>query len=169
MAIFVSVVGLVSLLALFSQSVVLMYLVQDDLVAKQKARETMESIYSARNTAQLTFDSIQNEPAGIFLSGFQPLRYPNPSSGGGDGLVGTADDGDIETLNKPGPDGELGTGDDLIRTLDNYERQILIEPVLMADSNPYPDLRKITVTVRFSTDEGLQRSFAVSSFVSRYR
>ncbi len=50
MAVFVSVIGLVSLLALFSQSVVTMVVVQEELIAKHKAREALESIYTARIT-----------------------------------------------------------------------------------------------------------------------
>ena len=41
MAVVVSIVGLVSLLALFSQAVVTMFLVQEDLIAKQKTREAL--------------------------------------------------------------------------------------------------------------------------------
>ena len=50
MAVSVSTIGLVSLLALFSQAVVTMFLVQEDLIAKQKTREALESIFTARNT-----------------------------------------------------------------------------------------------------------------------
>ena len=170
MAIFVTTVGMVSLLALFSQSVVTMFLVQEDLVAKQKAREIMESIYTARSTRDLTFDSIQNVPApGVFLSGFQPLLQANPVSGVGDGLVGTADDGTVETLQDPGDDGQLGTGDDVTRALTNFERKIEITPVPLLGGGDYSDLRKLSVTVRYTSSQGWQRAFEVSSFFSRYR
>ena len=170
MAIFVSVVGLVSLLALFSQSVVTMYLVQEDLVAKQKAREVMESIFTARSTRQLTFNSIQNVAAGgVFLNDYQPLLQPNPVSGDGDGLVGTADDGAVETLQDPGPDGQLGTEDDVTRALTNFERKIEITAVPKPGGGNYSDLRQIMVTVRYTSSQGWQRSFEVSSYVSRYR
>ena len=166
MAVFVSVIGLVSLLALFSQSVVTMVLVQEELIAKHKAREALESIYTARNTQGITFDMIENTPApgAVFLDGFQPLLLA-----GDDGLIGTSDDGAIETLHLPGPDGLFGNGDDINRTLDNFERQIQIDQVLDAGSNPYPDLKQITVTVRYTTTQGWQRSFQASSYVSRYR
>ncbi|MDA2925373.1 prepilin-type N-terminal cleavage/methylation domain-containing protein [Acidobacteria bacterium AH-259-L09] len=169
MAMMVMTIGLTSLLALFSQSVVTMYLVQEELIAKQKSREALESIYTARDTQLITFDMIQNDPAGVFLAGFQPLRLPNPTSGGGDGLVGTADDGAVETLTRPGPDGQLGTSDDLIRPLTNFDRQIEIDPVLMSGGDPYPDLRQITITVRYTTSQGWQRSYRVASYISRYR
>lgn len=158
MAIFVSTIGLVSLLALFSQSVVTMFLVQEDLIAKQKARETLESIYTARST--ITFNDIKNAAAGgVFEDGWQDLKVA-----GDDGLIGTTDDGAIETLNLPGPDGQLGNGDDINRTLTNFERQIQI-----ADVGSYTDLRKITVTVRYTTSQGWVRSFETSSYFSKYR
>ncbi len=159
MAVFVSVIGLVSLLALFSQSVVTMFLVQEELIAKQKAREALESIYTARNT-QGSFADIETiNDGGIFEDGFQPLKVS-----GNDGLIGTVDDGAVETLLLPGPDGLLGNGDDINRTLSNFERQIEISPV-----GSYPDLKQITVTVRYTTTQGWQRSFQASSYVSRYR
>jgi hypothetical protein len=164
MAVFVSVIGLVSLLALFSQSVVTMVLVQEELIAKHKAREALESIYTARNS-QGSFADIETiNDGGIFEEGFQPLKVS-----GVDGLIGTVDDGAVETILLPGPDGLLGNGDDINRTLDNFERQIEIDPVLDAGSNPYPDLKEITVTVRYTTSQGWQRSFQTSSYVSRYR
>ncbi len=160
MAVAVSVIGLVSLLALFSQSVVTMFLVQEELIAKQKAREALESIYTARNT-QASFADIETiNDGGIFEDGFQPLNLS-----GNDGLIGTGDDGAVETLHLPGPDGLLNEGgDDVIRPLTNFERQIEISPV-----GSYPDLKQITVTVRYTTSQGWQRSFQASSYVSRYR
>ena len=164
MAVFVSVIGLVSLLALFSQSVVTMSLVQEELIAKHKAREALESVYTARNT-QNSFADIENvNDGGIFEEGFQPLKVS-----GVDGLIGTEDDGAVETILLPGPDGLLETVDDINRTLDNFERQIEIDEVLDAGSNPYPDLKQITVTVRYTTPQGWQRSFQASSYISRYR
>ncbi len=160
MAMSVSVIGLVSLLALFSQSVATMFLVQEELIAKQKARETLESVYTARNT-QVSFADIETiSDGGIFEDGFQPLKLS-----GNDGLIGTSDDGTVETLHLPGPDGLLNEGGvDVIRPLTNFERQMEISPV-----GSYPDLRQITVTVRYTTSQGWQRSFQTSSYVSRYR
>ena len=164
MAIIVLVVGLLSLLTLFSQSIVSMYLVQEDLIAGQKAREAVESIYAARDTQQITFDMIQNIPSGIFLDGFQALRLPNPV-----GLLGTADGGTVEEIHLPGPDGQLGTADDQVRPLTNFERRIEVVPVLDISGTPYPDLRQVAVTVRYTTTEGWQRSYLLTSYISRYR
>ena len=107
-ALFVVTIALTGLLSLFAYAISTMSLMQDLLIAKQKSQETLESIYTARNTAQITFDMVQNVSAspGIFLDGYQPLERPQA-----DGLIGTADDADIETLILPGPDGYLNTGD----------------------------------------------------------
>ena len=84
-AFFVLTVALTSLLALMAHGVATMKLVEDDIIAKQKAREALESIYTSRNTQQITFDMINNTTTipGIFLAGFQPLREANPAGGGG--------------------------------------------------------------------------------------
>ena len=165
MAVVVSTIGLVSLLALFSQSVVTMFLVQEDLLARQKVREILESVSTARNTQSVSWSDIENvADSGIFQDDFLPMKIA-----GNDGLVGTADDGAVETIQLPGPDGQLGTGDDINRMLTNFQRKIEVDEVLMQDSNPYPNLKKITVTVKYTTSQGFQRSVVMSSFVSQHR
>ncbi len=169
-AMFVVTIALTSLLALFAYAISTMTLMQDLLIAKQKSREALESIYTARNTRQITFDMIQNvSSSGIFLDGYQPLKRPNPTGSSGDGLIGTADDGDIETLRLPGLDGLLNTGDDEVRVLDRFERQIQIDPILYADSTVNPDVRKIMVSIRYSNPVGGQGTYVVESYISRYR
>lgn len=155
----VLVVALLALLSLYTHAVVTVTFAGDDLLAKQKAREALESIYTARNTSQITFDQIANEGSGgIFLSGPQALREPGP-----DGLVGTADDGDLEVVQEPGPDGLLGTEDDIVRDLSRFEREIVVEP------GPAPDLKLIRVRVIFHTPARIDRTYEVTSYVSQYR
>ncbi len=166
-AFFVLTIALTGLLALFSHAIATMMLMQDLLIAKQKSREALESIFTARNTQQISFDMIQNpaeSPDGIFLDGYQPLRRP-----GADGLIGTTDDGPIETLTLPGPDQVLGNGDDEVRVLSSFDRQIQIDPVLYADGMVNPDIRKVVVSIRYFTPFGGQRTFEVESYVSRFR
>ena len=68
------VVGLVGLAGLFSQSLTFLQYTREDLIAKQKAREALESVYSARNDATIGFAGIQNvSNGGIFIDGFNPL------------------------------------------------------------------------------------------------
>ena len=148
-ATFVIVIALVSLLALFAYAIATMALTEDLLIGKEKAREALESIFTARNTQQITFDKIQNvEPSqpGIFLKGYQPLK-----TAGDDGLIGTADDGVIE--------------------LNQFEREIQINPVFYADAPSVvdPDVRWVRIRIRFSTPLGGQRIFELESYISRFR
>ena len=65
-AMFLLTVGLVSLSGLYGQAIGTMQLAQQRLIVKQKVREALESIYTARNTQQITFNMIRNvsDPAG---------------------------------------------------------------------------------------------------------
>jgi Tfp pilus assembly protein PilV len=67
MASAILVVGLAALAGLFGQSLTFLLYTREDLIAKQKAREALESVYSARNDATVGFAGIQNtNNGGIF-------------------------------------------------------------------------------------------------------
>ena len=53
-------VGLVSLLGVFGLAMASTQTSQQDMIAKQLANEAMESIVTARNTSQISWDDIQN-------------------------------------------------------------------------------------------------------------
>src|SRR5208282_3368198 len=53
-------VGLVSLLGVFGLAMASTQTSQQDMIAKQLANEAYESIVTARNTSQITWDDIQN-------------------------------------------------------------------------------------------------------------
>ena len=57
-AIAILTIGIVSLLAVFGTAVAATQNAQENLIARQKALETMESIYTARNTQQIFFSQI---------------------------------------------------------------------------------------------------------------
>lgn len=145
-----------------------MHISQQRLIAKQKARETLESVFTARNTQNITYNQIRNvsdeteytPPVdGIFLDGWQPIK-----AAGDDGIVNTADDEDpIETTTLAGPDGLVGTADDLTLTLNDYQRRIAIANILLENGNPDPDIRRITVEVRFR----VRNRWEVVTFSSR--
>ncbi len=60
------------------------------LIAREKAREAIESVHAARDTGEASWATIRNVlDGGVFLDGAQPIKDP-----GDDGLVNTADDGD---------------------------------------------------------------------------
>src|SRR5205807_8461098 len=84
-AIVVITVGLMAIFASFAMAVGTTGLVQQDELARQKATEAFESIFTARATNQTTYAQIQNVPNGIFTAG------PTPVMGAGAaGMDGTA-------------------------------------------------------------------------------
>ncbi|HET7892020.1 MAG TPA: hypothetical protein VFL34_10855 [Candidatus Sulfotelmatobacter sp.] len=176
-AIVVTSVGIIGLLAVFATAVATTQNAQENLIARQKALETMESIYTARNTQQINFSQIANiSGGGIFTNGPTALL-----SGGPDGLVNTADDVEFpasgacpagpECITLPGPDGILGTADDTAMSLANFTRQITIATVLESDGVTVdPNLKQITVTVSYSTGGSrIPRSYTVNALISAFR
>ena len=162
-------IGLVSLAGVFGLAMASTQESQEDMIAKQMANEVVESIVTARNTAQLSWDSIQNTAdGGIFLNGFQQAYMP-----AGDGILGTADDvtgAQYVTITEPGPDGIYGTSDDISLPLSNYRRQIQIQPVTDANGNVVPSLRAINVTIQYNTPRTrVPKTYSLSSFISQFR
>jgi prepilin-type N-terminal cleavage/methylation domain-containing protein len=176
-AIAIMTIGIVSLLAVFGTAVAVTQNAQENLIARQKALEAMESIYTARNTQQISFGQIANiSSGGIFTDG--PVQL---LSAGPDGLVNTADDlafpatgvcpAGPECIALPGPDGILGTADDKPLSLANFTRQIQINTVLEADGVTIdPNLKQITVTVSFTTGGSpVPRAYTVNALISAFR
>lgn len=161
-AIVVLMIGLLAVLATFALAVGNTSTVQYDSVARQKAAEAMESIFTARQTSQLTFDQIQNvgTGTGIFTVGFTPMTDPGP-----DGLDGTSDDVPAAPIRLPGASGAItGTSQDVLVDLGQFSRQVQIANV---PSNP--NVRQITVTVRYPVPQGWFRSYQVQALISSYR
>ncbi len=159
-------VALLAISMTMVQGISAMYHTQEQLIAKQKAREALESVFTARSTQNILFSQIQNttQTGGIFLTDFQPIRGM-----GTDGITNTSDDSAtaIETMTFPGNDGQLGTGDDESHPLTAFERRITISDVLDSEGNVDPDIREITVDVRFLRNR-IWRSVTVSSYISRF-
>ena len=160
------IVGLAGVAALFAQSLQYLQYTREDLIAKQKAREALESVYSARNDSTVGFAGIQNVNfGGIFLNGFQPLFLAGPN-----GIVGTV--GQSVILDRQilaGPDGILGTADDIIIPLSNFQRQILIQPLIDSTGNVSPDIRQISVTVQVTSPKRGVRNYTVTGYISRFQ
>lgn len=148
--------GLLALAAAFSQGMIVMSTSHYQQIAKEKASEAVESVTSARDTRVITWAQIRNvSNGGVFLDGPQSLR-----ASGLDGLVNTADDGALETETSPGPDGLLGTGDDIVQPLDKFTREIKITDIA-------PSLRQILVTVRYQTGQ-VTRQYQLITFLSSF-
>jgi type II secretory pathway pseudopilin PulG len=161
------VVGLAGVAALFAQAIQFLQYTREDLIAKQKAREALESVYSARSDATVGFAGIQNiaTSPGIFLNGFQPLFLAGPN-----GIVGTVGQtGILDRQVLAGPDGILGTADDVILPLNNFKRQILIQPLIDSTGNVSPDIRQISVTVQITDPVRGIHNYTVTGYISRFQ
>jgi type IV pilus modification protein PilV len=176
-AIVVMAVGLLAVIASFATAISATQSAEEDLIARQKVLEAMESIYTARNAQQIPFASVANVSAGgVFLDGAQLLKCSGP-----DGLVGTADDvtcttqagancpgNGAECMVLPGPDGILGTGDDVTMSLGNFTRTISVTPVLLANGTVNNNMMAISITISY-TKAGLPaRSFSANGLISAY-
>jgi len=169
-------IGILTLVAAFATAVGTTQNAQQNLIAREKALQAMESIYTARNTQQVTFPQIANiSSGGIFTTAATQLLAAGP-----DGLVNTADDvpypasgpcaAGPECVVLPGPDGILGTPDDVSMSLANFTRQITIGTVLNSDGTTNANLKQITVTVTYVTNSStVPRTYTVQALISAFR
>ena len=165
------VVGLLSLSALFATALGTVQYSQNSQIARQKARETMESIYAARNDGSITFDQIQNlSNGGIFKDGFQPMYLP-----GSNGIPGTNQDTTtIDRVVLPGKNGIMETapgasapsGDDVFVPLSGFQRKIQISNVVGSDGSINLFMRNLVVTIRVTALNGVAHDYVTSSYVS---
>lgn len=176
-AIAVMSIGLLSVVASIATAMQATQSAQEDLIARQKAMEALESIYTARNSQQVAFSAINNTGSGgIFLGGPQPLLCAGP-----DGLVGTGDDvpcstsgglacpnGGVECWVLPGPDGVLGTADDVTYSLANFTRTITFNQVFLSTGGVNPNMMAINISVSYTKDGLPKRTFTVNGLISSY-
>jgi len=154
--------GILSLVTVFTQGLKNSSQAQIQFIAQQKAREAMETIFTARDTKVLTWAQITNvSQGGVFNDGPQTLCDPGP-----DGLFGTADDNcnlPETIIVGPGPDNVFGTSDDQTIPLNPWmTRTITFTP----DPN-IPNLLHITVAINW-TYEGQRGSLTINSYISNY-
>lgn len=164
-------VGLLGLAQVFYFGMAIVSTSSAQLIAREKAREAIESVHTARDTRVITWAQIRNTGApncaawpnttanggGTFNNGVQNLVAAGP-----DGLVYTADDAGQERL--PGPDNILGTPDDV--TLVGFTREIAI-----CDINGNPNLRQISVTIGYPGSAavgGQRRTYTLTTYISSF-
>ena len=173
--------GLLGVLGVFGLAIAANQSTQQDMIARQLATEAMESIFTARNTSQLTFPQIQNvSNGGIFANGAQPLLCAGPTYG----IVGVAGDtsscltaagvvcpnGGVKCLTEPGFDGIVGTADDVTLSLSNYTRNIAITQ-LTTGSPPtvIPTLVQVTITITYSVPNSpALKNYVLEEYISSY-
>lgn len=153
------VVGLVAAAQGMAIGLAVMVTSQQDSVARQKAREAMEDIFTARDDALIAFTQVCNISAGgpcIFVDGPTDLTTP-----GSTGIVNTLPAGPLETIDTPGPDGILGTADDVLVPLVGYTRTVQITQYTSI-------LSQIQVTITYTTPNGLTRSVTLTALMSPF-
>jgi type II secretory pathway pseudopilin PulG len=150
-------VGALGMAGVFTQGMQRTMSSPNELLATQKAAEAVESVFSARDSHSITWDQLRNEShGGIFKNGPQGIHPP-----GLDGVINTHDDDPaIESVRLPGPDQQLGTGDDITKTLDGFTREILLTD--LSD-----DLRSITVTVTYKSGPQT-RAYSITAYISTW-
>ncbi len=176
---FILTIGLLSVLGAFGVAISANASSQQDMIARQVASEAMESIFTARNSSQLTFAQIQNVPTGIFAVGAQPLKCGGPTYG----IVGVSGDtsscltqagavcpnGGVECLTEPGPDGIVGTADDVIVSLNNYTRTIAITPLTSTTNDLSSTLVQVTITITYNAvNSPAPKTYVLEEYISSY-
>jgi len=170
----VMTIGLVSLLAVMAIAMASTQTSEQLAISKRLANEALESILTARETANVQWSQIANgscavgATCGIFLSGAQAINLP-----GVDGIVGTSDDAAAgpQVLEQPGPTGVYaGTcPPDNCISLTNYTRTIAITPYLVAGV-PVANLNSVTITVTYLNPQlKVPQSYVLQSLISQYR
>jgi prepilin-type N-terminal cleavage/methylation domain-containing protein len=116
------------------------------LLAREKAREAIESVHAGRDTGEASWATIKNAAdGGVFLNGAQPIKNP-----GDDGLVNTGDDGAVE----------------LPATM--FTRQIIITPLNFDGTTTLnPNLRQIQVIVSYKVNQ-TWRTYTLTTYISSY-
>ena len=145
-AMFILMAGLLPLVGMFTIGVKQMSASTPMLVAREKAREAIESVHAARDTEQASWPTIRNlSDGGIFLDGPQAIKSP-----GADGLVNTADDAAAEL------------------PAAQYLREIDISPLNFDGGGAVnPNLREVKVTVSYKV-YGSWRTYVMTTYVSSY-
>src|SRR5579872_1568544 len=180
-AIVVMSVGILAVIASFATAVAATQSAQEDLIARQKVLEAMDSIYTARNSQQLPFAAVANvSNGGIFLDGAQTLKCAGP-----DGLVNTGDDvncttqagancpdNGAECMVLPGNDGILGTANDVTMSLGNFTRTIAITPTTYPTGpnagQVNPNMMAISITISYTKAGIPARSFTANGLITSY-
>jgi hypothetical protein len=69
----------------------------------------------------------------------------------------------IESLRQPGPDGRLGTDDDVLTPLTDFTREIAIDDVPGS-----PALRRVTITISYNVGRLRPPPYTLVTYVSSY-
>jgi prepilin-type N-terminal cleavage/methylation domain-containing protein len=163
--------GLLGMAGVFTLGMAHMATSSANLIAREKAREAVESVHTARDTRTIGWCQVYNvsstrssplcdgTAAGVFLDAAQVVKDPGP-----DGLVNTADDTDVAEQRLPGPNGVLGDSDDVRIPLSNFTRKITITNVTEGSVSNL-NLKQIVVTIDYTIGK-IKRTYVLTTYVS---
>ena len=169
-ALAVLMIGLMSLAYGIGIGLAVVQMSTMDTIAREKAREAMEDVFTARDTSTIAFAQICNIPTGsnpnncLFVNGLQPMYITDSS-----GLVNTqasVNQGTLETFVTPGPDGVMGTSDDVTYNLTGFQRSIQV--LSLGKSDGYTDLAQVTVTIQYNPLPWISRTVTMVTVMSPY-
>ncbi|MEO8678200.1 MAG: prepilin-type N-terminal cleavage/methylation domain-containing protein [Vicinamibacterales bacterium] len=145
-AMFILTVGLLPLAQLSAAAVMRAAASTPMMLAREKAREAIESVHAARDTGEASWATIRNvADGGVFLDAATAIKNP-----GNDGLVNTADDGADE----------LSVG--------LFTRQIVITNLNFDGSGTLnPNLRQVQAIVRYRVNNAWQ-TYTMTTYISSY-
>lgn len=174
-ALVILMVGILASTAALTANLVRSYETEKQVIAKQIALSTIESIFSARDIARTgavsgwgTIGNTGSNPdengnyQGIFLTNFRPIREDL----GWDGVAGTVDD----ACAAPNACQVGGRPDNTSEVVNGFERKIVITDLQDAERPSPPHAisrRRIDVTVRYFVNQ-LQREQTVSTIIANY-
>jgi type II secretory pathway pseudopilin PulG len=174
-ALVILMVGILASAAALTANIVRSIESEKQVIAKQIALSTIESIFSARDIARTgavsgwgsvgnvgTNPDVNNVNQGIFLTGFTPIREDL----GWDGVAGTIDD----ACPAGSPCQVSGRPDNTSGVIKGFERSVVITD-LQDPERPTPPhaiaRRRIDVTVRYNVNQ-LQRQQTISTVITNY-
>ena len=142
-----------------------------DTIAREKAREAMEDVFTARDTSTISFSQICNIPASgsnpnncLFVNGPTLMNTPDNQ-----GLVNTttAETNAVETFYVPGPSGILGgTDQPAAVSLTGFQREVKVTP--LSSSDHYTQLAQVTVTITYNPLPWQKRAVTLTTVISPY-
>jgi prepilin-type N-terminal cleavage/methylation domain-containing protein len=164
-------VGLLALAATLGVGLQYMDSSQLDYIAQEKAAETVESIFTARDLGQATWNTICNSSSNVCASGiFLPQALPLCDPGA-DGIVGTADDfnggsckGQADAILQPSGNTVNATTATRV-PLSNYNFQ---RTVTITNVGTITNLRQIVVTITYTAGGRFQRSYTLTTNISNF-
>lgn len=166
-------VGVLALAAAVTTSVIRSRGAEQQLIAKQLANSTLESVFSARDIrlngsdgwpsiGNVGSNPVDGTPMGVFVNGQAPIR----ESAGADGIIGTADDACSGT--GPCCAGAVCNNSPVLK---GFQRTILITDINDPErpSPPWPIMmRRVEITIFYQANGKIQQE-KVATIISSYQ